>query len=346
MKNKILLLSFVLTLVFGLAIFQKAQAAPVTGWLWGGGAEPDGVAPWDGTNTNVGWISANRLNCDSNGDGTTDTGNYANCPVGLPVTTDNNYRLDIPSSGNVTGYAWSENIGWIDFNPPGPYPAAPNSSATKNGDYLEGWARIMSIPQNAGNNGGWEGWIKMKGSNYGVQISKMDGTGNNPTYAWSDELGWIDFSRAKIDMTLKICSSCDAGGIDLSAGITMLIIDPDKQISACWVPGTSTNCEGSDVTNDPGTTWNSDNTSVITLPSKGWLRPVAAGSSLVTATYNSKNASTLVTVIAACTYKRCNDATYKCDFFETITGTTTCSDKCTTDSECAPKPANWKEVAP
>ena len=27
----------------------------------------------------------------------------------------------------------------------------------------------------------------------------MDGTGNNPTYAWSDELGWIDFSRAKIE---------------------------------------------------------------------------------------------------------------------------------------------------
>jgi hypothetical protein len=28
----------------------------------------------------------------------------------------------------MTGYAWSENIGWIDFAPSGPYPATPNYS--------------------------------------------------------------------------------------------------------------------------------------------------------------------------------------------------------------------------
>lgn len=70
-------------LVFAAASVVKIQAAGnVMGWLWGGGTESDGSAPWDDANTNVGWISLNRTNCDSDNNGTTDTGNYANCPSG------------------------------------------------------------------------------------------------------------------------------------------------------------------------------------------------------------------------------------------------------------------------
>ena len=35
------------------------------------------------------------------------------------------YGVDVEANGNVTGYAWSE-IGWIQYNPAGPYPSAPN----------------------------------------------------------------------------------------------------------------------------------------------------------------------------------------------------------------------------
>ena len=39
-----------------------------------------------------------------------------------------NYGVNIENDGNLTGYAWSENIGWIDFNPSGPYPTCPAST--------------------------------------------------------------------------------------------------------------------------------------------------------------------------------------------------------------------------
>ena len=111
------------------------------------------------------------------------------------------YGAQIGNDGKLSGYAWSENLGWISFNEAdlAGCPSSPSCSATSDGSRLLGWARIMSIPQAGANAGGWQGWISLNGSNYGVEISKMDGTGNNPTYAWSDELGWIDFSRARIE---------------------------------------------------------------------------------------------------------------------------------------------------
>jgi len=159
-------------LVFAAASAVKVQAAGnVTGWLWGGGAGNPG-------NTNVGWISMSSVNPGAGG--SVDYG------VNIPLT-----------NGLVTGYAWSENIGWVSFNA-GDLSGCPSGTcnASRDGNYLKGWAKIMSIPQAGANAGGWAGWISLSGANYGVEISKMDGTGSNPTYAWSNELGWIDFSRA------------------------------------------------------------------------------------------------------------------------------------------------------
>lgn len=57
---------------------------------------------------------------------------------------------------NTTGYAWSENIGWVSFN---------------------------STDPGAGG-----------GASYGVQIDPA--TGNFSGYAWSENIGWISFNRA------------------------------------------------------------------------------------------------------------------------------------------------------
>ncbi|MFO7807454.1 MAG: hypothetical protein R6V40_03475, partial [Candidatus Moraniibacteriota bacterium] len=93
------------------------------------------------------------------------------------------------------GYAWHENIGWIDFNPSGPYPSSPNHSARResNSDILTGWARVVGIQQElaVGNSGGWEGWIKLED----VDLSDLDNS-----YAWNGEnsdggLGWISFEK-------------------------------------------------------------------------------------------------------------------------------------------------------
>ncbi len=46
-------------------------------------------------------------------------------------SVDYGVKIENPTGNiaNITGFAWSENIGWIKFNPTGPYPEAPNYSA-------------------------------------------------------------------------------------------------------------------------------------------------------------------------------------------------------------------------
>ncbi len=68
-----------------------------------------------------------------------------------------NYGVNIdPATGNLSGFAWSENIGWISFAPAGPYPEAPDYSAkldtTTNG--VTGWARACAGAANADCTGG------------------------------------------------------------------------------------------------------------------------------------------------------------------------------------------------
>jgi len=176
-QKSILIISLIIVfsiIGIGSVLFVKTGTDyNVSGWLWGGTTEDDFNKPEK--STGVGWISTHNL-----GEGDL-------------------YGIYIPSSdGSVSGYAWSENIGWIDFQPPGPYPAEPSYSAKREGDKLTGWARILSIKEAADNNnsGGWQGWIKLSGtaqdgSLYGVKIDPV--TGKLSGYAWSDELGWISF---------------------------------------------------------------------------------------------------------------------------------------------------------
>jgi len=174
-QKSILIISLIIVfsiIGIGSVLFVKAGIDyNVSGWLWGGTTEDGSNNP--NKSTGLGWIS----------------------------TQGNLYGLSIPSNdGPVNGYAWSENIGWIDFQPPGPYPTNPSYSAKREGNKLTGWARILSIKEAAknDNSGGWQGWIKLSGtaqnsSPYGVDVDPA--TGKLSGYAWSDELGWIRFDN-------------------------------------------------------------------------------------------------------------------------------------------------------
>jgi hypothetical protein len=181
------------TFVFASMLTLAAAAKGATGWLWGGGVESDGVSPWNGRNTNVGWISMNNTN-----------------PEIIPQGS-RSYSVTIPTTdGPVTGYAWSENLGYIDFAPhsgcpsspkyPGAcdaYPGSPSSNVARNGNNLVGWARIVdiSIAKAAGNSGGWSGWIKMNPNvGGGVTIDPLTGEISGMASAGADELGWIAFN--------------------------------------------------------------------------------------------------------------------------------------------------------
>lgn len=249
MKKKILLSFIVFVFSFALVSVIKIKAGVgdnTTGWLWGGGTETDGSLPGDGTNTNVGWISMNSLNCDADGNGLSDQNNgiNPNCPVNGTAVVD--YGVTIPDSdGDLSGYAWSENIGAIAFDNSDGYlnncPAGNGAcSARRVGNEIKGWARFVGIAEAAsvGNSGDWEGWIKLNGSGWGLDITKMDGTGINPTYAYSDELGWIDFSKSRI-VTL---------GINLVAAPNSCVSDTCLPFSSTLTASKSTGSATGDIT--------------------------------------------------------------------------------------------------
>ena len=214
--KKQLLIKYGITAIVFCAIFIVASAIKVkagttdntTGWLWGGGAESDGSAPWDGTNTNVGWISMNSTNCDMDKNGFIDSGD---CGGNNSTTAVVNYGVKIPDvNGNLSGYAWSSNLGWISFQETSGFPTVTSGDdyayqPKRVGNELRGWARIMSIPQAGTNAGNWFGWIRLHSDQndpkqYGILLN-ADGTitkGQTTSYGWSDELGWIDFSGSHI----------------------------------------------------------------------------------------------------------------------------------------------------
>lgn len=175
------------------------------GWLWGGSENPpDAVI--NGNETGLGWVSINNVD-----------------NAGTAINGAISYGVKIPAiNGAVTGYGWSENYGWISFNG-ADLAGCPQAAAARSGNTLTGGARILSIRDGGLNAGGWLGCISLSGTlqdlvtPYGVDITKMNGTGANPTYAWSDELGWIDFSRS-------------------------VVVDPC--VPTAWLPDPSTVCSG------------------------------------------------------------------------------------------------------
>ena len=106
------------------------------------------------------------------------------------------------SSSELSGWAWSENIGWISFNesdtgvPPSDDPC-PDASciakATPSGQLgssdvpIYGWARALA------HDGGWDGWIRFDHGKSGEVY--IDSSGDLHGWAWGGEVvGWISFN--------------------------------------------------------------------------------------------------------------------------------------------------------
>lgn len=164
-----------------------------SGYAWGGGATTNGSG-YGG----MGWISFNNLTDGS----ATDYG------VNIPTT-----------DGSLSGYAWSENYGWVSFNGADLATCAPSlSQATRTGGNITGGARILGIKDTvaAGNAGGFDGCISLSGSGYGVTISGNSLSG----YAWSSDLGWIDFTNVTNGSSSGSCPLPWGGTIANGASVT------------------------------------------------------------------------------------------------------------------------------
>jgi hypothetical protein len=160
-------LGLVLILLFAIFVTPLTKASAddnLSGWGW---------------SSTVGWISFNCTNTNSCGA--------------------SNYGVTVSGSGILSGYAWSPNIGWISFNesqlggcPSGTCKAEFDSA----GGGVSGWARACAGTLGGNCTGGnrtdgWEGWISLAGSSYGVNASACNWQG----FAWGGSVvGWLSFS--------------------------------------------------------------------------------------------------------------------------------------------------------
>jgi hypothetical protein len=157
------------------------------------------------TSGGMGWLSFNCVN----EDGT--------CVVG------DNYGVNIDSiTKNISGYAWSNNYGWLKFGGLSNFPTGGGTSPTNakftgtvlNGNFngsISGWARFCAPSANPDScsgfvindqNGGWDGWVSLSGStpNYGITVTNNILSG----FAWGGNdndkniIGWIDLSGVVI----------------------------------------------------------------------------------------------------------------------------------------------------
>lgn len=110
------------------------------------------------------------------------------------------YGLVADNNGKLSGYAWSDNIGWITSNQSELSGCPSNPCWAKiDGSALTGWLRALS------HGGGWDGWISLSGPGYGVTQNGTTLSG----YAWgSDVVGWLDFSPAVIPAGCTPSYSC------------------------------------------------------------------------------------------------------------------------------------------
>ena len=202
------------------AAFLLLSFAPRSASAWS--TAPTGIAGYAWSDT-VGWISLNCLNQGPSG-----------CvgPAGK-------WGITVSTSSILGNYGWSDNIGWVSAQssdvagcPVGLCTAKMSSGV------LTGWFRALSADNN-----GWDGYINLAGTGYGVTY-----TGNNfnpcnattQSCAWgSDVVGWVDFSYAFPLCTADTKQECTGAGLQTisSTTIDMYCNITTKNTDTCSLPG-------------------------------------------------------------------------------------------------------------
>jgi len=155
------------------------------------------------------------------------------------------YGINIASDGLMSGYAWSENVGWISFNEPD-LVGCPEGVCTAQVDMtcpsgkcpVSGWARVLSAKDDPVNAGGWNGWIKLSGANYGWYIDAIGATaGDFHGYAFGDDAAVPD--KAVVGWVSANCKEGGATANDICAQSSYKL-----HTSVSFVPTANMACGG------------------------------------------------------------------------------------------------------
>lgn len=142
------------------------------------------------------------------------------------------YGITVSPSGVLSGYAWSDNIGWISANSSdlAGCPSSPCSAYFNDDGELQGWLR--AIAGGTAQSGGWDGFISLAGSGYGPE---RQSDGSFAGYAWgSDVVGWLSFNYASTDYAMLPTAELLVRKVGDEEWQESLTIEPTDQIEIGW----------------------------------------------------------------------------------------------------------------
>ncbi|MBU3942427.1 PKD domain-containing protein [Patescibacteria group bacterium] len=128
----------------------------------------------------------------------------------------------------MSGYAWSSNIGWIDFS------GGTVDMLTGN---LSGWAQVLSpVGQPLEISGGWDGKISLTG----VRINSNFTPSEFEEYAWGSEVvGWVSFNCSNE-------SSCGTSNYKVTTNLTFNAPPEISELTITNTGGSTANCDRSE----------------------------------------------------------------------------------------------------
>lgn len=186
--------------------------------------------------------------------------------VGWISFSGSNYGITVDTNGKLSGYAWSDNIGWISANDAdlAGCPKTPCTAKLQSNN-LNGWLKVLS--GGSSQSGGWDGWISLSGSNpnYGPTLSNNIFSG----YSWgSDVVGWISWSGSGYGVTTNLTPTAT-----LSSSPST--IDQGQSSTLTWSSTNATSCVGTGFT--AGGTSGTSSTGALNTPGTSNYQVVCSG---------------------------------------------------------------------
>jgi hypothetical protein len=157
--------------------------------------------------------------------------------------------VTLNNDGTLTGFAWSDNVGWVQFGglsgfPIGAGTVAANAQADLSTGAVTGWVRAITATTTE--TLGWDGWISLSGTLYtspnfagtgGMTYSST--TGWFTGYAWgSDVVGWVSFASSPVT-TLNAPVITPTCSLNASSNT---LSSPSQHVTLSWSSTNAASC--------------------------------------------------------------------------------------------------------
>jgi hypothetical protein len=122
------------------------------------------------------------------------------------------YGVDLNDEGNLIGWGWAKHFGWINYDPNGHYPAGnglPDYSAKWDActGKVKGWAQIEQLKEYGYNTQSWV-LLGSDQSDFGVRIDPL--TGKFSGWAWNPFYGWFNYRTVSDKLNFGVKTSLES----------------------------------------------------------------------------------------------------------------------------------------